>query len=97
MADFALYKTTRWRKIREAQLLYERSCRRCGSRATVCDHLKPHRGDEAAFWDGPFQSLCATCHSAGKQFEEVHGFSREIGRDGWPVDPRHPANGDRGS
>lgn len=97
MANNPLYKTARWRKIREAQLRFERSCRRCGALATVCDHVTPHRGDEGMFFAGPFQSLCTACHSSGKQFEENHGFSREIGRDGWPLDPRHPANvGGRG-
>ncbi len=37
--------------------------------ATVCDHIVPHRGDRALF-DGPIQSLCASCHSSVKAKEE---------------------------
>lgn len=33
----------------------------------VCDHIEPHRGDEAKFWAGPFQTLCAPCHNGTKQ------------------------------
>lgn len=63
--------------------------------ATVADHVEPHRGDPLKFWYGDLQSLCDECHSSAKQREEAEGFSREIGGDGWPVDPRHPFN--RGS
>ena len=33
--------------------------------ATQVDHVIPHRGDLALFWDelGNWQSLCAACHS----------------------------------
>jgi 5-methylcytosine-specific restriction protein A len=31
--------------------------------ATQTDHVRPHRGDRALFWDreGNWQSLCRTC------------------------------------
>lgn len=66
-----------WRRRREAQLRAEPLCRLCKAdgrvtAATVADHLVPHRGDPALF-DGPLQSLCATCHSARKQREEANG------------------------
>jgi 5-methylcytosine-specific restriction protein A len=38
--------------------------------ANVCDHITPHRGDEAMFWSGPFQSLCVAHHNGRKQREE---------------------------
>ncbi len=41
--------------------------------ATICDHIKPHRGDETLFWSGPFQSLCKTHHDSTKQREEHAG------------------------
>ena len=75
-----LYATARWRAIRAMQLATEPLCRMCldagvAITATVCDHITPHRGDVAAFWSGPFQSLCASCHSAAKQRAEGMGGS----------------------
>lgn len=68
-------KTYRWQKLRAKQLHDEPLCRMCEAEgavtiATVCDHIEPHRGDEAKFWAGPFQSLCSTHHSREKQREE---------------------------
>lgn len=67
-----LYKYARWLKLRASQLELEPNCRFClqlgvETRATVCDHIVPHRGDLDAFWSGPFQSLCAVHHSKDKQ------------------------------
>lgn len=37
----------------------------------VCDHVKPHRGDERLFWDeANLQTLCKPCHDRDKQREE---------------------------
>jgi 5-methylcytosine-specific restriction endonuclease McrA len=37
----------------------------------VCDHKRPHRGDETLFWDqGNLQTLCKSCHVGMKQREE---------------------------
>lgn len=70
----AWYKTPEWRAIRRQQLNAEPLCRMCVAdepsrvrAATVCDHVRPHRGDRDRFFAGPFQSLCETCHSARKQ------------------------------
>ena len=74
-----LYGTARWQRLRAEQLAREPLCRMCAeagrvTAATVCDHVDPHRGDEAKFWAGPFQSLCDAapwrCHSRAKQREE---------------------------
>ena len=53
--------------------------------ATVCDHIEPHRGDVAAFWRGPFQSLCKTHHDGAKQQYEVTGKMRGCDTDGYPL------------
>jgi 5-methylcytosine-specific restriction protein A len=37
--------------------------------ATDVDHITPHRGDMVAFWQGPWQSLCGTCHREKTQQE----------------------------
>lgn len=58
----------------------------------VVDHIDPHRGDPDKFWNGPKQTLCPDDHDSVKQGMERRGFSTEIGADGFPVDPRHPAN-----
>ena len=60
--------------------------------ACVVDHVIPHRGDSKLFWQGELQSLCATHYNASKQSEEHLGYSKEVGIDGVPVDPKHPAN-----
>jgi hypothetical protein len=60
--------------------------------AAVVDHITPHRGNWNAFLVGPFQSLCASCHEQTKKRIELDGYSPDIGDDGWPLDPKHPAN-----
>lgn len=73
-------------------------CARCEAKgkvvpADVVDHIVPHRGDPALFWDeANWQSLCTSCHSSAKQAEENRGYSTETGADGLPIDPRHPFN-----
>ncbi|WP_349253802.1 HNH endonuclease signature motif containing protein [Bradyrhizobium sp. CB2312] len=40
----------------------------CGKPAVVVDHIKPHRGDRALFWDkGNWQPLCTHHHNSTKQ------------------------------
>lgn len=91
------YWSRRWKEKKARQKKAEPLCRSCAARgmsraATTADHIVPHRGDPLLFWYGELQSLCDTCHSSAKQREEVEGFSRDVGGDGWPVDPRHPFN-----
>jgi 5-methylcytosine-specific restriction protein A len=67
-----LYNTGRWKRLRQAQLEREPVCRMCrdagrATKAAVCDHIEPHRGDVAKFWAGPFQSLCKRHHDSDKQ------------------------------
>lgn len=65
--------------LRPAQLLREPWCRECArrgvrTRATVVDHVTPHRGDWQMFIDlANHQSLCKRCHdrkTAREQAEE---------------------------
>ena len=61
--------------------------------ATVVDHIRPHKGNKESFWDiDNWQALCKPCHDSHKKSIEYHGFSNEIGNDGWPVDDAHPVN-----
>ena len=71
--------------LRPAQLLREPFCRVCAARgvrtrATVVDHIVPHRGNWARFTDrGNLQSLCKICHdrkTAREQAEERQNRGR---------------------
>ena len=93
------YKLAIWHKrLRPQQLAKEPLCKRClaegkTTAATVVNHIKPHRGDWSLFADPDnLESLCAPHHDRDVQGEEVRGFSKAIGADGWPVDPNHPFN-----
>lgn len=58
--------------------------------ATLVDHIIPHRGDQALFWDkGNWQSLCKQCHDAHKQRQEKGGTSASCNLAGLPTDPKH--------
>lgn len=87
---------SRWQKARLTFLAAHPLCCRCEKNgkiipATVVDHVEPHRGDQALFWDrGNWQPLCKPCHDRDKQIEETVGFSSDVGEDGLPLDPRHP-------
>jgi 5-methylcytosine-specific restriction endonuclease McrA len=60
-----------WDKARAGYLAANPYCRRCGEPASVVDHIRPHRGDKALFWDKTnWQPLCTPCHSGTKQREE---------------------------
>ena len=62
--------------------------------ASVVDHIKPHKGDKALFWDqANWQPLCASCHSGTKQQLENSGVERGCDASGMPVDQGHPWNG----
>lgn len=83
--------------MRAKQLRHHPLCKYCMARgwvmaATVVDHVVPHRGNSHLFFNGELQSLCASCHSSAKQQEDLRGYALEIGVDGVPVDPKHPAN-----
>jgi 5-methylcytosine-specific restriction protein A len=84
------YKTARWQRLRLEQLRKEPYCAFCLPRivpARICDHVQPHRGDEAKFWAGPFQSLCKPHHDSDKQRIEKGGKPKpNIGIDGWPIE-----------
>ena len=92
-----MYDRGTWRNRAKAQLRAYPLCCMCEARgtltpATVADHINPHRGDDYLFSYGGLQSLCAPCHNSRKRDLELHGYSRDIGADGWAVDPLHPAN-----
>lgn len=66
----------KWQQARAGWLQKSPLCVRCEARgrvvvATDVDHIKPHRGDMALFWDrSNWQSLCASCHSVKTSSED---------------------------
>lgn len=80
------YSLPIWTEIlRPAQLMREPFCRECAkrgirTRATVVDHIKPHRGDWRLFVDpANHQSLCKHHHdqkTAREQAEERRKYAR---------------------
>ena len=82
-AYHAWYNLPIWTdRLRPDQLLREPFCRACAkegvrTRATVVDHIKPHRGDPVLFWDQDnWQPLCKHHHDVKTrtedQFPEYH-------------------------
>jgi 5-methylcytosine-specific restriction protein A len=91
------YKHRRWKRMRLAQLAIEPLCAICKAKgkvepATIVDHVEKHFGDIDKFWTGKLQSVCRQCHEVRKKFIESRGYDRVVGADGWPLDPKHPAN-----
>ena len=93
----AWYGTQRWKRRRARQLAEHPLCASCLQdgrvvAASVADHLERHAGDYQAFWFGPLQSLCASCHSGRKQQAERVGYHYGCDVNGHPLDPNHPWN-----
>lgn len=96
-----LYKSKQWRGkggVRERVLARDPLCVRCLRRgqvvpSEVANHVRPHRGDPGLFFnDANCEGLCKPCHDGPTQSAERRGYSKEVGADGWPVDPAHPSN-----
>lgn len=91
-----------WRKLRATILRQRPLCAECEKqgklvKAQHLDHIRPHKGDMALFYDPDnLQGLCHSCHSR-KTAQEDGGFgnapsdkpSKACGVDGIPTDGRH--------
>ncbi|MCR5723478.1 MAG: HNH endonuclease, partial [Treponema sp.] len=74
-----MYNSSRWRETSRAFLRKYPYCFICGERATVADHIQPHRGDPALFYDeSNLQPLCWKHHSA-KTLKENNYFKKGMG------------------
>lgn len=68
-----LYHTQRWRRLRAQVLTDAPLCGACQAQgrveaATDVDHVRPHRGIPALFWNrANLQALCHACHSTKTQ------------------------------
>lgn len=85
----------RWLRARRRYLAANPLCRLCQqvgrtTAATVVDHVVPHRGDRALFWDeSNWQPLCKECHDSVKAQEERGGVMRGCDADGLPLGASH--------
>lgn len=67
--SYGMYRHPRWIKMRRVHLEAHPWCENCKAvdytniPAAVVDHIEPHRGDKALFFDtSNLQSLCKKCH-----------------------------------
>ena len=92
--------TRRWEIARAAYLQLHPLCVRCKAHgrvapASVVNHITPHKGDQALFWDeANWEAVCKPCHDGPIQAQERHqrDYVDDVGADGLPLDPRHPFN-----
>ena len=74
---------TAWQRASKAYLIKHPFCVEClkhgiHTKATVVDHIKPHKGDNSLFWDkNNWQPLCKPCHDR-KTATEDGGFGRPV-------------------
>lgn len=67
---------SRWRRARSCYLKAHPLCEKCMEqekfvKASVVDHIVPHRGDEKLFWDeSNWQALCKNCHDRKTMTED---------------------------
>lgn len=87
-----MYKTARWRALRNYQLSIEPLCRFClitedVTAADTVDHIKPHKGDVSMFFEPTnLQSLCKHHHDSAKQMIENGKKVVTYGVDGYPIE-----------
>lgn len=80
--------TSAWQRARAAYLRSHPLCREHEKKnevvaATVVDHVTPHKGDKALFWDSNnWQPLCKPCHDRKTATEDSTFAYRHRGRGG---------------
>lgn len=83
----AWYKTPDWRRLRLDTFRRDGfTCQMTGCGRVegnlgrlVCDHVRPHRGDRALFFEPTnLQTLCKPCHDSRKQAEERRAQARGL-------------------
>lgn len=85
----------RWQQARVAYLRANPLCVMCRQEgrltaASVVDHVIPHRGDAARFWDADnWQALCKVHHDGAKQSSEKGGGERGCDALGNPLSKTH--------
>jgi len=72
---------SRWRKVRLVYLRSNPLCVICSTEgrltaANVIDHIKPHKGNDALFWDElNWQALCESCHNRKTLTEDMGSWT----------------------
>lgn len=90
-----LYNRAAWKRMRLVQLRKQPLCAMCEQSgkvkaADVVDHVVPHKGDEALFFDSSnLASMCKFCHDSVKQKQEKSGTLVGHDANGWPLDENH--------
>lgn len=70
--------TRQWQKISKQYLQAHPLCAECMrqgryTKATVVDHITPHRGDPELFWDeANWQPMCKQCHDRKTLTQDIH-------------------------
>jgi len=91
------YKSPQWRNLAKRQLRKQPMCQcpHCKGedrRASIVDHIQPHRGDWRKFIDARnLQSMNKQCHDKFKQSQEKggHGFDMGCNEAGEPLSKEH--------
>jgi 5-methylcytosine-specific restriction protein A len=84
----------RWRIAARAFLREHPLCARCEAEGRVTaaecvDHVRPHKGDQALFWDvSNWQALCKRHHD--------EKTARQDGAFGWQATPKRGTDSDQG-
>ncbi len=99
------YNTARWGRLRRLKLQVNPLCQSCLQlgrieAATAVDHRKPISagGEPFPALDG-LASLCASCHNTktrAEQMGEENWLHKGCDVHGFPLDPNHPWNRERG-
>src|SRR5215510_5194439 len=90
--------SARWKRLSRYHRRNNPLCAECLAHgivtpAQVVDHIVPRAQRPDLTWEpSNWQSLCTSCHNGRKQIIEHKNFSKDIGIDGWPTHPNHPAN-----
>lgn len=85
-----LYDSKAWKDLRAWQLRIYPLCRRCTkyqrrTAATIVNHVKPHKGDTALFFNPlNLESSCKPCHDGATQSFERTGIERGCDASGTP-------------
>lgn len=87
------YSSRRWQSMRAQLFARSPYCIYCKKRegrvikATIADHIVPHKGNKSLFWDEEnLQPLCKKCHDSDKAREEAGGKAAvRFGADGYPL------------
>ncbi len=91
-----LYNSRQWQRLRDQQLSEDPLCWYCEqigkvAVANTVDHITPHNGDEALFFDhNNLRSSCKRCHDSIAAVKDRVGYAPGVGLNGMPVDAGHP-------